>query len=171
MRFMDGWHSTCAREAWVAAALLVFALPALAGDDRPELCKRLVSLADASHDGAIHQVRIIWTRAGHRPACGGAGLAERAFCRWFGQEELIASSIVLSQTALSCLGLDPEPPYDPEPSEDPNLDTVVTNAWWSAGGFKAESGPLARDHLGFVMDMSIGGETGPWWILFTATPK
>ena len=165
MRFIGSQDSTRARRSWVLCMLLGLALPAFAKDAQPELCARLASLADAAGDGHVRQVRIIWREGRERPECGGAGTTERAFCRWLTRDVLSTRLIPLSQRALSCLGLNPEPPADSDPDE------FVAIAWWTAGGFIANSGPLARDHLAFAMDMNIGAKTEPRWMLFTATPK
>jgi hypothetical protein len=70
----------------------------------------------------------------------------------------------MTQQALVCLGRDPLPPQD-----DP--DEIALHAWWSRGAFDAESGPLLRDRVSFVMDMDLSGQDGPWWVMFTATPR
>jgi hypothetical protein len=143
---MGGTLHACAWKALAASSVSV--TPASA-EDEPRLCRELGALADASRDGRTHQVRIVFTGGDdERARCTGSGKVERKFCRWFSAHPENAHFVSMTQKALTCLERDPQPPQD-----DP--DVIVLHAWWSRGTFDAESGPLSRDPVSFVMDMDL----------------
>ena len=143
------------------AALLAFVVPAFAAGES-DLCGQLSKFVDDDHAG-FRQVRLVWRSQRPAPECTATDAAERRLCRWLVAHHATEYPVVLSQEALACLGHDPLPPDDP--------DVFVTNAWWTRGGFEAESGPLHRDGLSFAMDMDLDGDHGAQWMLFTARRK